>query len=334
MEEQTKAQASPQGMEDPIARAVNILAQSEDDQAPPQQGQQTEPPVAESTEQPEGQAAEELTPDDLEVEQQPNEQPDAVDAFEIEIVHNDKQVKLSREDAIKYAMQGFDYTQKTQALAAEKRQVDAYLQTLAQVDEVRPYLQQYEGQLRAVEAQMAPYMGIDWVREATEDPLGYPAKHAQYQLLQQQYAQASQQYQRARGYVSNQLQQVEAHRRAVETQRLPEFIPQWKDNAKRQADEVAIVKHYAETYGVSEQELRGSLKGALSVAVIYKAMKYDQLQKAKGEKVKQLRTAPPVTVPGAKTGSPKGDQEKQLRGKLRKTGSIDDAAALLLNRMS
>jgi hypothetical protein len=293
---------------------------------PQGQAEGADPSETPESEVTEGQA--EITPDDI--PDDPVSQP-AVDAFEI--VHNGQSHKLTREDTIKYAMQGFDYTQKTQAVAAKDRAVTEHLQRLAQVEQVQPYLQNHLAQVKAMEAQIAPYQNLDWVKLATDDPLGYPKYRAQYDTLLQGYQQAFGQYQRAHGAVAQQLQAVRSQRLQGEASRLPELVPEWRDPGKLEAARGDIAKHYQSTYGIDPAVLDSRLDDAISMAVVYKAMKYDQLVKSKADKSKTLRTAPPVTRPGAAQlpDAAKADQRKALTQKLRKSGDLNDAAALLLN---
>jgi hypothetical protein len=310
----------------PFQRVEALLGQSPDP-APEQAPEEAAPQEAK---QPEGPATDELTPADLEDESDAVAQP-AVDAFEI--VHNGAQVKLTREEAIAYARQGFDYTQKTQALAEKAKQLESQLRIVSEVEQAQPYLMQERAQVAAIEQQLARYQNFNWVQLATEDPMGYPAQRAQYDVLLQAHQQATGQYKNKEAAVKQHLAQVVQQRMQVESARIPELIPEWKDPEKRNAGVQALAKHYESAYGIGFDELNSHMQGAISMAVAYKAMKYDQLVKAKGEKVKQLRTAPPVTIPGAKSGSAKADKDVELRGHLRKSGDARDAMAVLLNRM-
>ena len=306
-----------------IDAAVSRLVQSED-QAPEEEQPQETPQEAP---QQEGQA-EELTADDIPAEEP---QPSAEAVFEI--VHEGQTHKIAtREEQIRYMQQGFDYTQKTQRVAEKDRQVSAQLQRLGQLEQFQPQLIQERAQVEALRAQVEQYRNFNWIKLAQDDPLQYPAVRAQYDVLVQAFQDASNQYSQREGVFKQEVSRVAAERRQAENARVPELIPEWKDQARREAGEAQLAKHYQETYGIGFDELNGFLTGAIPLAVAYKAMKYDQLLKSKTDKVKQLRTAPPVTVPGAKSGSAKADQDKQLRGKLRKTGSLDDAVAILLNR--
>lgn len=325
MNEQTNPDTGVSQGDGTIESAVARLVKSED-QSPAAEQTQSQPDVPQDApaEQPQGQA--EVTVDDL-----PDEapQPESVDAFEI--VHGGQQHKLTRADVIKYAQQGFDYTQKTQVLADQQRSVVQRLQALAEVEQVQPHLMQSLATVKSLESQLAPYQNVDWVRIANEDPIAYSQQRARYDVLQATYQRAVGEYQHVSNSVQQHTQQIKAHMLAQEDARLPDLIPEWKDEAKRSAGKAELVK-YLQANGVDPAAASEALSTAFAVSTLEKARRYDQLVKSKADKSKQLRTLPPVTVPGAKTGSARADQEAQLKNKLRKTGSIDDAAALLLNR--
>jgi hypothetical protein len=313
---------------DPVSRMANVLTQSEDQaqDVGAEQGAETSQPEAKPAEQPNDQA--ELSPEDLEGEVEQS----AVDAFEI--VHQGQQVKLTREEAIKYAQQGLDYTRKAQAVAEKDRLIAQQLQRLAEVDQVRPYLQQQEQIVNTFAAQLQPYQQVNWVQLAKEDPLGYPAVRAQFDSLREQYQRAVGEYNHARGAVTQQLQSVWQQRLQQEEARLPEFVPEWRDAKKFESAKADMAKHYETTYGLTRDVLNAKLDSAEAMAIAYKAMKYDQLVRAKSEKTNLLRQKPPVTVPGAaQSGAARTDQQRQLQQKLKKTGSAEDAMAVLLNRM-
>lgn len=312
-----------------LDEAVDRLASQEQPEGQADETQEVQ--QADSSQQEaQGQAQEgELTPDDI-PDEQPPEQP-AVDAFEI--VHDGQQHKLTREETIRYAQQGFDYTQKTQALAAQNRQMNEQLQRLAQIDQVAPQLQGQLAQVKALEAQLAQFHGVNWVQEAANDPGRYAQLRAQYDVLRDAHAQAVGQYQQMDGAVKGQLREIVQQRLQAEAQRLPEFVPEWKDQAKFEAGKQALSKHFAETYQIDPRELNAEANTAFKVAVLWKAMKYDQLLRSKADKSKTLRQRPPVTVPGsANPQTAQADKGKQAQQRLKKSGSMEDAVAVLLNR--
>src|SRR5678816_2788109 len=97
----------------------------------------------ESAQPDEGQAPRELTPEDLPDVEAPAAQP-ADESVEIE--WNGQKHQLTRDELIKQAQQGFDYTQKTMALAETAKQVHERLQRVAAIEQVQPHLQAAQGQ--------------------------------------------------------------------------------------------------------------------------------------------------------------------------------------------
>lgn len=273
----------------------------------------------------------ELTADDL-PDEPVAEAPSEGDAFEI--VHDGQQHRLSREETIRYAQQGFDYTQKMQALADNARAVQQRLQQLEQVEQVQPVLAAELATVKAFEAQLAQYQQVDWVKLATDDPLEYPRVRAQYDQLVNGYNAAAQQYTQKRQAVGQYMDRFKAESLAKEAQMLPQVMPEWKDPAKLQAAKDEI-RGYLEKMGLDPSQVAGKyLDSAFAMKTLWQSIRYEKLQSAKADKVKQLRTAPPVVRPGASQSpvTASAEREKQARDRLRKSGDLRDAAAVLLNR--
>jgi ribosomal protein S9 len=318
------------------ARLMNYInqveAQGDGSEEPAEAPQQAKPTEAEPSEPAQGQAEEtgELTPEDVPEEAAPA-QPEG-DVFKI--VHNGQELTLTRADVIKNAQQGFDYTKKTQALAEKERLLSDRLQKAEMIDQIAPILAQDLGQVKALEGQLAKYQSVDWVRLATDDPLEYPKHRAQYDLLVQAYQGAVGQYNQKRQAVDHGLTQIRAEQLAQEEKRLPDLIPEWKDEAKRETGKKELF-NYLTGLGADPALIGKKMDDALTVAIAYKAFKYDQLLKGKAEKSKLLQTAPPVVRPGAvqTKGSEQSDKLTRLQDRLKKTGDQRDAVALLLERM-
>ena len=156
---------------------------------------------------------------------------------------------------------------------------------------------------------------------------------AQYDVLVQNYQGAAGQYQQIKGAVDAQTKALRADRLQAEARALPERIPAWAD-ATVAAREKEEVRSYLIAKGAAPEEV-DQLETSLAVEVAYKAMRYDQLLKAKAGKVKLLQTAPPVTRPGAAPNrdAARADKETEMRTRLKKSGGVDDAAALLMTRL-
>src|SRR5689334_4841341 len=156
MAEQTQAPA-PVSQEPPdiLGRMQNFLTQYDSDSADgSEQPRESATPDSSQAVNPAEQSSDpvtdELTPDDLPAETQPAQS----QADEFEIVHNGTQVKLTRDKAIELARQGFDYTQKTQALAEQQRQVQQRLATIGQIEQVQAALAPDYAQIQALGAQL------------------------------------------------------------------------------------------------------------------------------------------------------------------------------------
>lgn len=328
MAEQTTPEGSPQAAPSVEQRLVSFLAREPEKQPDEAPEQAAEAPQ----EQPQGQAQEpgELMPDDIPGDDAAA-QPQSVEGFEI--VHNGQQRKLSREETIRLAQQGFDYTQKTQNLAQMQRQVEANLARANEAMQLAPLVANDLAQVKAFEAQLSRFQQVDWVKLATDDPLEYPKYRAQYDQLNQAYQAARGQFQQRASELTQRQQALTRSRVEQELPKLLERIPEWRDPQKYQAG-AAELRSWLVSEGADETVVDG-LSDAVAISIAAKAMKYDKLVKAKAGKVKQLQTAPPVTRPGASDGqgAAKADKDRQLRDRLKKSGDLQDAAALYLNRM-
>ena len=315
------------------SRLANFLGQ----EAPADTGdadeERADAAQAEPAQQPEGQTdSGELTADDLPDEASPKPEPGAVEeVFEFDAAG--ERLKLPRNEVIRLAQQGHDYTRKTMALAETAKQVNERLQRVTAIEQVAPQLQAAQAQVQALGAQLGQYQRVDWVALATNDPLEYSKVRAQYDVLVQNYQGAAGQFQQIKGAVDAQTKALRADRLQAEARALPERIPAWAD-ATVAAREKEEVRSYLIAKGAAPEEV-DQLETSLAVEVSYKAMKYDQLLKAKAGKVKLLQTAPPVTRPGAAPNrdAARADKETEMRTRLKKSGGVDDAAALLMTRL-
>jgi flagellar motor switch/type III secretory pathway protein FliN len=287
---------------------------------------------AETAQQPEGQPdTGELTAEDLPDEASPAPEPGAVEVYEFEAAG--EHLKVSRDEVIKLAQQGHDYTRKTMALAEQAKAMNERLQRVTAIEQVHPQLQNAHAQVRALEAQLGQYQRVDWVALATSDPLEYSKVRAQYDVLVQSYQGAAGQFQQMKGAVDAQTKALRADRLRSEADALTQRIPAWTDQTRAEKEK-ADVRSFLIAKGAAPEEV-DQLETSLAVEVAYMAMKYDQLLKAKAGKVKLLQTAPPVTRPGAAPNrdAARADKETEMRTRLKKSGGVDDAAALLLARM-
>ena len=332
-EQQTNPQTGVATDADAAQRLMGLFQREEQAQAPEQPVEPTDAAPVQPQEAPQEQAqSDELTVEDL-----PDEPEGAAPAGgdEFEIVHNGYQVRLTREETIKLAQQGFDYERKAQTAAEQARQASERLQRIAELEQVLPAVSSELATVKAFEAQLGQFQNVDWVKLATDDPLEYPRVRAQYDQLLNGYQAAYAQYQQKGAAVNQQLGRMKAEQLQQEAAMLPQIMPAWKDPAKLEAARTEMGQ-YLQSLGLDVKQVSAKyLDSAFSMKTLWQSIQYEKLQKAKTDKVKQLRTAPPVVRPGASQPATNSgvERERQAKDRLRKSGDLNDAAAVLLNRM-
>ena len=293
---------------------------------------QAQQPQTAQQDAPQDQAqSDELTADDL-----PDESEAAPSAGEtvFEILHNGQTHKItSRDEAVKYIQQGFDYTQKTQALAQERSQLQQSLQRLAEVEQVQPLLAQELSYVNGLQTQLqsARYSDQEMLRLAREDFVEHAQRSEERNALRNQLQVAGQQFQHKAGLVSQYRQQLMDAQLQQEAARLPEVVPAWRDPAKLNADKTEMGK-YLESLGVDMGQVGRYLDNAVAMKIVHQSRLYENLVRSKADKSKQLRTVPPVPKPGSPS-SAQAESSLKARDIHKKVGTRESAASLLLTRM-
>ena len=281
--------------------------------------------------QPESQA-DVLTPEDLPETPAPAQaQPEEVD-FDIPYQGQTRKV-ATRAEAIELMSKGFDYTQKTQVLSEASRAAQERLQRAQEIEQVQQAVSNELGVVSALQQQLQQYQQVNWMQLA-QDPVQYAQVQAQYNALGQAYQQAAGALTAKVDAIKAAKQQMTAQTLQQEAARLPDYIPEWRDPQKYEAGRQEMLQ-YLQKAGADMNSVGRYLDSAFAVGVLHKAIQYDKLRDAKAAKVKQLRTVPPVTRPGAaqNAGAANADQQAKLMGRLKKGGGqLEDAAALLASR--
>lgn len=276
-------------------------------------------------------ASDEVTAEDLPAED--DEPQSTVDALVIE--HNGERKRLSRAEARELAQKGYDYTQKTQQLADERTRVQMMAQALQQTAQMQAALVEDVGDFKALQRELArfPQSPEAWMKVSQDDPLGAFQQRTQYDALVGALNAKVSQIQQKQSQLSQSQGQISAEQLRQEFAKVTERIPAWKDPEAFKRDSQGI-RNYLLAEGYSEQEVN-SLADARALTVAQKAWKYDQLLKAKGDKLKQVRQAPPVVRPGSAQSESVAQRGKydDARSRLKKSGSLDDAAAVFYQRL-
>lgn len=292
---------------DPLDRMMDIL--EEEDANPPDDESENE--EAETEEEDESEEPEAKAPEAEELEV---------------IIHNGVEKQLTKAELKEYAQQGFDATQKWQAAAERQRYLDAREAAIEQKAQFHAQFTDQLAQAKALESQLAQWKSVNWTELAQANPTQYLSLHHQYQ----EDKEAHQTQLQALGQLQQQAQQTaaqqQAQRLAQEAQAMKQAIPEWRDQARANAEMTELRQFLAST-GFGEQEI-ASVQDHRQVAIARKAMLYDKLM-AQGKQ--KVATAPPPTAKPGTTAKPNNDGKK-VRDALRKTGK-DSYAAKLIEQM-
>lgn len=174
---------------------------------------------------------------------------------------------------------------------------------------------------------------INWAQLREQDPAEYSAKKAEIaerrQEIEQMKRDAVQEYQSFTQKSQEEMQQQRNEYLQREREALVEKLPEWKNEDKAKAEKSRLANYLVEQ-GFDKDEV-GGLADHRLVYLARKAMLFDEGQSKADSAKKKVRKIPKVMKPGAPKSPEKvaSQREKELRNRLKKTGSIDDAFALL-----
>ena len=234
-----------------------------------------------------------------------------------------EEIEVEIDELINGYQRTADYTKKSQALAEQRKALEAERVHLEQVKQERLAYAQKLQALNQFLSQQDQGENLEALKEA--DPIGYAVKVAERTEREKQLAVVRAEQQRiAQQQQAEQQQSLQKHI-ASEAERLSAAIPELSgpkgDDVRKQ------IREYAKSQGWSEQEL-GSVYDHRAVVALYKAMKFEQLQKSKPDIQKKVSQAPKMLKSGTSVPPTQSQQDKALAQRLRQTGKVKDAAAL------
>lgn len=224
---------------------------------------------------------------------------------------------------------------------AKQRVEQATAEAQALTQEVTQQREQLEGQLvvaaeliGAVENQLDSEAGsIDWKRLREDDPAEYAAKKDEIRERRQQLdamkAKARETYRSATAEQQAKAKKQQAEYLAEQRGVLLEALPDWRDAEKAKVERESLVT-YLRGSGFDEQDIRNAADARL-VILARKAMLYDEGKAKVNAAKKRVAKVPKTLKPGTPKPQDQINQERfqKQRARLRETGSIEDAAALL-----
>jgi hypothetical protein len=237
-----------------------------------------------------------------------------------------QEYEVTQDELVKGYQREADYTKKTQALAEQRKALEA---DKVNEDQARNLINSYAQKLKLVQDALSAQLPRENLEELKEvDPIGYAVRVAERsEIEKKQYAIRAEQASIAQMQQAEQVQQLQ---RVVanEAEKLTKFLPEYADPEKGEQVRSNIRK-YAESAGFSSDEL-SKVYDSRAVLTLYKAMQYDKLMSNKGEVTKKVGQAPKMVKAGV--GKPMGsletEQTKRMKQQLRSSGKVSDAAKL------
>jgi hypothetical protein len=260
--------------------------------------------------------------DESEVEQDDDGDEQEQPTYLVKAAGEEREVTLN--ELIKSYQLGTDYTKKSQAVAEDRKAVEAERQA---VQEAKAMRDTYAQRLEMIEQMLQPQQeeNLDYLKET--DPIGYSVKVAE--MIQRDKQLASVQAERGRIH-QQQEQDRQAqmqHVVAEEMQKLSSYIPEFTDPAKGEAIRNDI-RAFGKQIGFSDNEL-AAVYDSRAVLTLYKAMQYDKLVASKPAITKKVNEAPKAIKSGvSKPRDGNAEEIRKLKARVKSTGNPRDAASV------
>jgi hypothetical protein len=318
----------------PQSRLEAMLGDSiESDVQPTEAPEEKEqPPLeaeAEATEEVESEEATEEPDEEVEEEEQSEDEVPAI----LKLKVNGEDVEKPLDEVVALAQQGLDYTQKTQQVAEQRKELEAYAQQIQMQEQAFQQQMQLNNvliedvaKITALDQQLTQYGNVNW-QELSDNDFVEAQKHFfTYNQLQQERSQLVSQFEAKKQQIASHQAQLMSERVAKGKEVLAKEIPGWSQETTQKL--VSVGKEY----GFSDAELN-SIVDPRHVKVLHDAMQWRKLQQNSTVK-KKVSSAKPVVRPGAKdTKAEANSNVRNLREQLRKTGKSDAAQKLIENML-
>jgi hypothetical protein len=259
--------------------------------------------------------------DESEVEQdEGEEEAEEPPKYRVKAAGEEREVTL--DELIKSYQLGTDYTKKSQAVAEERKVVEAERQ---RIEEAKYLRDQYAERLQIIEQmlnQQPEGENLEALKE--NDPIGYAIAYTDQQRRKEQLAQVQAERQRIAEQQQQERQEQLGQVIQAEARKLAEALPEYADPQKGEVTRREL-REFGLKLGFSEQELSG-VYDSRQVLALWKAMQYDKLQSAKPGITKKVNEAPKVMKSGVSQPRDGNDELRKLKAKAKQTGRVADAA--------
>ena len=272
--------------------------------------------------------SEEDEPDDTEIEEEAEDDDDVEveerKTFRVKANGEEKDVTL--DELVSGFQKGEDYTQKSQALAEQRKAVEAEAHMINEASQLREqYAQRLNQVQQLLERENNDDVDMDQLRE--NDPIAWSIQVATKTENNQKLKLLAQEQDRLAQAQQQQTAQHQAKMVAHEAKMLSEKVMEFS-NPKKAEQIKNDIRSFGKSVGFSDDEL-AQVYDHRHVIVMQKAMAYDKLQKANPGITKKLSKAPKMSKKGNKVA--KTSVISKQKNKLRSSGTIADATELFKN---
>jgi len=306
---------------------ANLDAPKEKEQPPLEAEAEAEVPEEDTEEE-----ATDDNPDDQAEEEEQSEEDEVPAILKLKV--NGEEVEKPLEEVVALAQQGLDYTQKTQQVAEQRKELEAYAESIkAQEQAFQEQMQlnnvliEDVAKITALDQQLNQYANVNWQQLSDSDFVEAQKLFFTYNQLQQERSNLVSQFEAKKQEVVQKQTQLMAEKIAKGKEVLAKEIPNWSPETNQ------ALLSTGRDYGFSDAELN-SIVDPRHVKVLHDAMQWRKLQQKDSIVKKKVSSAKPVVKPGAKdTKAEANSNVRQLRESLRKTGKSDMAAKLIENML-
>lgn len=207
-------------------------------------------------------------------------------------------------------------SQRAEALANERKAIEAQK---AEVEQAR---REYMERLSALQINLPEPPDASLI---DSDPVEYMRQRDAYERAQMQAKKIAEEREKLAREEAERQQAAYQEFVKQQADELADLIPEYRDEKTRPQFQKDIAQ-YALANGYTREQLAWAT--ARDVQTLNKARLYDAMMAAKKEVPEKLKNVPKVTKPGqrADKGEIAQKQREERMAKLRKTGSLDDAA--------
>ena len=298
-------------------------------EAPEEEEQTPLEAEAEATEEVESEEATEEPDEEVEEEEQSQDEVPAI----LKLKVNGEDVEKPLDEVVALAQQGLDYTQKTQQVAEQRKELEAYAESIkAQEQAFQEQMQlnnvliEDVAKITSLDQQLNQYANVNWQQLSDNDFVEAQKLFFTYNQLQTERSQLVSQFEAKKQQVVQKQSQLMAEKIAKGKEVLAKEIPNWSPETNQ------ALLSTGKDYGFSDAELN-SIVDPRHVKVLHDAMQWRKLQQNSTVK-KKVSSAKPVVKPGSKdTKAEANSNHRQLREQLRKTGKSDAAQKLIENML-